>query len=82
MPITNEERIEHMEKFNLTSLDTMPTADYREALEQEAFFGTIRTVSLCIPFLGNVSSQIQNNLMPYLSIWKDTGLCYQIPRCG
>lgn len=32
MPITNEERIEHMEKFNLTSLDTMPTADYREAL--------------------------------------------------
>ncbi|KAF0660955.1 hypothetical protein L245_01170, partial [Salmonella enterica subsp. enterica serovar Worthington str. BCH-4719] len=38
MPITNEERIEHMEKFNLTSLDTMPTADYREALEQEAFF--------------------------------------------
>ncbi len=38
MTITNEERIEHMEKFNLASLDTMPTADYREALEQEAFF--------------------------------------------
>ncbi len=35
MPITNEER---MEKFNLTGLDSMPTADYREALEQEAFF--------------------------------------------
>lgn len=79
MPITDEER---MEKFNLTGLDSMPTTDYREALEQEAFFGEIRTVSLCIPFLGNVSSQIQNNLMPYLSIWKDTGLCYQTHRSG
>lgn len=79
MPITNEER---MERFNLTGLDSMPTADYREALEQEAFFGAIRTVSLCIPSLGNVSSQIQNSLMPYLSIWKDTGLCYQTHRSG
>ena len=35
MPITDEER---MEKFNLTGLDSMPTTDYREALEQEAFF--------------------------------------------
>ncbi|HII2747230.1 TPA: hypothetical protein ACYZ9X_001373 [Escherichia coli] len=38
MPITNEERREHLEKFGLTSLDTTHTADYRKALEEEAFF--------------------------------------------
>lgn len=30
MPITDEERREHMEKFGLTSLDTLHTADYRK----------------------------------------------------
>lgn len=29
MPITEQERIEHMEKFGLNDLDTMHTADYR-----------------------------------------------------
>ena len=38
MPITNEERREHLEKFGLSSLDTMHTDDYRKALEEEAFF--------------------------------------------
>ncbi|BBE79622.1 MULTISPECIES: hypothetical protein [Phytobacter] len=38
MPITHDERREHLEKFGLTSLDTMHTADYRKALEEEAFF--------------------------------------------
>ncbi len=52
MPITNEERIEHMEKFNLTSLDTMPTADYREALEQEAFLGRSARFHYAYPFWG------------------------------
>lgn len=38
MPITNDERREHLEKFGLTSLDTMHTADYRKALGEEALF--------------------------------------------
>lgn len=38
MPITYEERMEHMETFGLTSLETMHIAEYRKALEEEAFF--------------------------------------------
>ncbi|MGQ7742660.1 hypothetical protein ACUNDQ_00320 [Pectobacterium brasiliense] len=38
MPITDDERREHQEKFGLTNLDTMHTADYRRALKEEAFF--------------------------------------------
>lgn len=38
IPITEQERIEHMEKFGLNDLDTMHTADYRQVLEEEAFF--------------------------------------------
>ncbi|EMW6552622.1 hypothetical protein AAFF16_001070 [Citrobacter werkmanii] len=38
MPITYEERMEHMETFGLTSLETMHITEYRKALEEEAFF--------------------------------------------
>ncbi|HBR1479326.1 TPA: hypothetical protein ACXRXC_005285 [Klebsiella variicola subsp. variicola] len=38
MPITYEERREHMEMYGLTSLETMHIAEYRKALEEEAFF--------------------------------------------
>ena len=38
MPITNEERQEHFDKYGLHSLDTMHTADYRKALKEEALF--------------------------------------------
>lgn len=38
MPITCRERMDHMEKFGLTSLDTMPTVVYRKVLEEEAMF--------------------------------------------
>lgn len=50
MPITDQERIEHMEKFGLNNLDTMHTADYRQILKEEAFFWTIRMVLSCTLF--------------------------------
>ncbi|MBL5827655.1 hypothetical protein [Serratia fonticola] len=38
MPLTPQEIKEHQDQHGLQSLDTMHTADYRKALEEEAFF--------------------------------------------
>ncbi|NCG50170.1 hypothetical protein [Serratia fonticola] len=38
MPLTPQEIKEHQDQHCLQSLDTMHTADYRKALEEEAFF--------------------------------------------
>ena len=49
MPITEQERIEHMEKFGLNDLDTMPqTID--SSLRKKHSFGTIHMASSCILF--------------------------------
>jgi hypothetical protein len=67
MPITNDERREHLEKFGLTSLDTMHTADYRKALEEEAFFWDDPHGFVMHTFRSDLSL-IQNSLMHCWSI--------------
>jgi hypothetical protein len=68
MPITNDERREHLEKFGLTSLDTMHTADYRKALEEEAFFWDDPHGFIMHTLSGERSLRIQNSWMLCWSI--------------